>query len=152
LNVAISPCSAPNTACDDTKFGGGCCIPGYVCAGVGCEYFSGDLCRLKAHLFRRYKFNVGYNDSGHLHFHSFRIINWKEYSNNYSSQYADIFNFVFFRAKHFHIRDWHSYRKSLRPSNKSYVKLDVDPGHRPLPNWILRMLGHTWRRVLQDIP
>jgi hypothetical protein len=108
--------------------------------------------RIKAHLFRRYKFNVGYNDSGHPHFHSFRIINWKEYSNNYSSQYADIFNFVFFRAKHFHIRDWHSYRKSLRPSNKSYVKLDVDPGHRPLPNWILRMLGHTWRRVLQDIP
>ncbi|KAE9375585.1 hypothetical protein N431DRAFT_334234 [Stipitochalara longipes BDJ] len=32
----ISPCNAPNTACDDTNFGGGCCIPNYVCAGVGC--------------------------------------------------------------------------------------------------------------------
>jgi len=107
--------------------------------------------RIKAHLFRRYKFNVGYNDSSHPHFHSFRI-NCKEYSNNYSSQYADVFNFVFFRAKHFHIRDRHSYRESSRPSNKCYVILDVDPGHRPLPNWILRMLSHTWRRVLQDIP
>ncbi|PMD66001.1 uncharacterized protein K444DRAFT_607419 [Hyaloscypha bicolor E] len=32
----ISPCNAPNTACDDNSFGGGCCIPNFVCAGIGC--------------------------------------------------------------------------------------------------------------------
>jgi progranulin len=32
----ISGCNSPNTACDDS-LGGGCCIPNYVCAGVGCK-------------------------------------------------------------------------------------------------------------------
>ncbi|KAF8863626.1 hypothetical protein BDZ45DRAFT_798207 [Acephala macrosclerotiorum] len=31
----ITTCNAPNTACAD-NLGGGCCIPNYVCAGVGC--------------------------------------------------------------------------------------------------------------------
>jgi len=31
----IIDCNAPNTACAD-NLGGGCCIPNYVCAGVGC--------------------------------------------------------------------------------------------------------------------
>jgi hypothetical protein len=34
---AITNCDAPNTACADT-LGGGCCIPNYVCAGVGCKF------------------------------------------------------------------------------------------------------------------
>lgn len=29
-------CAAGNTPCG-SKMGGGCCIPGYVCAGIGCE-------------------------------------------------------------------------------------------------------------------
>jgi len=33
---SVSACAAPNTACAD-DLGGGCCIPNYVCAGVGCE-------------------------------------------------------------------------------------------------------------------
>ncbi|KAE8452874.1 hypothetical protein EG329_013146 [Mollisiaceae sp. DMI_Dod_QoI] len=31
----ITTCNAPNTPCAD-NMGGGCCIPNYVCAGVGC--------------------------------------------------------------------------------------------------------------------
>lgn len=31
----ITNCNAPNLACPDS-LGGGCCIPNYVCAGVGC--------------------------------------------------------------------------------------------------------------------
>jgi hypothetical protein len=34
----ITSCSASNTACAD-ELGGGCCIPNYVCAGVGCKFF-----------------------------------------------------------------------------------------------------------------
>jgi hypothetical protein len=37
----ITTCDAPNTACPDNNggsyTGGGCCIPNYVCAGVGCK-------------------------------------------------------------------------------------------------------------------
>lgn len=33
----ITKCDYPNTACSDA-LGGGCCIPNYVCAGVGCMY------------------------------------------------------------------------------------------------------------------
>lgn len=37
----ISECNFPNTACTENLSGaftgGGCCIPDYVCAGVGCE-------------------------------------------------------------------------------------------------------------------
>jgi hypothetical protein len=33
----ITNCDSPNTACPD-NLGGGCCIPNYVCAGVGCKY------------------------------------------------------------------------------------------------------------------
>jgi progranulin len=32
----ISGCNAPNSPCDDS-LGGACCIPNYVCAGVGCK-------------------------------------------------------------------------------------------------------------------
>ncbi len=32
----ISGCDYPNTACAD-NLGGGCCIPNYICAGVGCK-------------------------------------------------------------------------------------------------------------------
>ena len=32
----ITNCDVPNTACPDS-LGGGCCIPNYVCAGVGCK-------------------------------------------------------------------------------------------------------------------
>ena len=32
----ISVCNSPNTACPQ-NLGGGCCIPNYVCAGVGCK-------------------------------------------------------------------------------------------------------------------
>ena len=37
----ITTCDAPNSACPD-NLGGGCCIPNYICAGVGCKfpYFS----------------------------------------------------------------------------------------------------------------
>ena len=39
----ITTCDAPNTACPDNNggdfTGGGCCIPDYVCAGVGCKSF-----------------------------------------------------------------------------------------------------------------
>jgi len=33
----ISGCADGNTACA-SEIGGGCCIPGFVCEGVGCEY------------------------------------------------------------------------------------------------------------------
>jgi hypothetical protein len=33
----ITNCDSPNTACPD-NLGGGCCIPNYVCAGVGCKF------------------------------------------------------------------------------------------------------------------
>jgi hypothetical protein len=40
---SISGCTSPNTPCAENQGGnyegGGCCIPDYVCAGVGCEYF-----------------------------------------------------------------------------------------------------------------
>jgi hypothetical protein len=32
----ITSCNAPNTPCAQ-ELGGGCCIPNYVCAGVGCK-------------------------------------------------------------------------------------------------------------------
>lgn len=35
----ISVCNAPNTACS-ASLGGGCCIPNFVCEGVGCEYLA----------------------------------------------------------------------------------------------------------------
>jgi hypothetical protein len=35
----ITSCNTPNTPCPDA-LGGGCCIPNYVCAGVGCMYIS----------------------------------------------------------------------------------------------------------------
>lgn len=40
----ISNCESPNTACPDnlssgSYTGGGCCIPNYFCAGVGCKFF-----------------------------------------------------------------------------------------------------------------
>lgn len=38
----ISACNAPNTPCAENQGGnyegGGCCIPNYVCAGVGCKF------------------------------------------------------------------------------------------------------------------
>lgn len=39
----ITGCNAPNTPCDESQGagsyeGGGCCIPNYVCAGIGCEF------------------------------------------------------------------------------------------------------------------
>jgi len=40
----ITICNYPNTACAD-NLGGGCCIPNYVCAGVGCEYLLVSLVR-----------------------------------------------------------------------------------------------------------
>lgn len=33
---SISTCNSPNTACADS-LGGGCCIPNFVCEGVGCK-------------------------------------------------------------------------------------------------------------------
>lgn len=33
----ITSCNAPNSPCAD-NLGGGCCIPNYVCEGVGCKY------------------------------------------------------------------------------------------------------------------
>lgn len=32
----INSCSSPNTACP-SELGGGCCIPGFACQGVGCK-------------------------------------------------------------------------------------------------------------------
>lgn len=32
----ISTCNAPNTGCP-SELGGGCCIPGFACQGVGCK-------------------------------------------------------------------------------------------------------------------
>lgn len=40
----ISSCAAGNTPCG-SEIGGGCCIPGYVCQGVGCK------CRSQSSLF-----------------------------------------------------------------------------------------------------
>lgn len=34
---AITTCAASDTPCADS-LGGGCCIPGFVCAGVGCKF------------------------------------------------------------------------------------------------------------------
>jgi hypothetical protein len=34
----VTTCNSPNTPCADS-LGGGCCIPNYVCAGIGCECF-----------------------------------------------------------------------------------------------------------------
>lgn len=34
----ISGCAGGSTACD-SEVGGGCCIPGWVCQGVGCTFF-----------------------------------------------------------------------------------------------------------------
>lgn len=40
----ISGCNSPNTPCAEDQGGdyegGGCCIPDYVCAGIGCEFLS----------------------------------------------------------------------------------------------------------------
>jgi hypothetical protein len=41
----ITNCDAPNLACPDS-LGGGCCIPNYVCAGVGCKFPERDLKRM----------------------------------------------------------------------------------------------------------
>jgi progranulin len=35
----ITECNAPNTACA-ANLGGGCCIPNFVCEGVGCKCFT----------------------------------------------------------------------------------------------------------------
>lgn len=39
----ISACNAPNTPCTENQGGnyqgGGCCIPDFVCAGVGCKFY-----------------------------------------------------------------------------------------------------------------
>jgi progranulin len=41
----ITSCNSPNTPCAEPEYsGGGCCIPNYVCAGVGCTYISHNLC------------------------------------------------------------------------------------------------------------
>lgn len=42
----ISSCNAPNSPCAD-NLGGGCCIPNYVCEGVGCKYYITSLLNLK---------------------------------------------------------------------------------------------------------
>ena len=38
----VSDCPRDYTGCPSSS-GGGCCIPGYSCSGVGCEYFSSQL-------------------------------------------------------------------------------------------------------------
>lgn len=47
----ITGCNSPNTPCAENEGGdyegGGCCIPNYVCAGVGCKFFCRALFLLK---------------------------------------------------------------------------------------------------------
>ena len=37
----VASCTDGNTACPGAD-GGGCCLPGYSCSGVGCQYFRSD--------------------------------------------------------------------------------------------------------------
>ena len=52
----ITTCDAPNTACPDNNggsyTGGGCCIPNYVCAGVGCKPPKDVLLNLDANIWQ----------------------------------------------------------------------------------------------------
>ena len=56
----ISACNSPNTPCTENSGGnyqgGGCCIPNYVCAGVGCKFrISTQLSLLTNCLYRCHK-------------------------------------------------------------------------------------------------
>lgn len=83
----INSCNAPNTACS-SELGGGCCIPGFACQGVGCKsylYSLGwgrklmrDRCRECYHYCSRYSdsiihvYNTDfklYQPTSHLVFH-----------------------------------------------------------------------------------
>ena len=80
----ISACSAPNTSCDDS-LGGGCCIPNYVCAGVGCKSSSMNF-EDQTLTFSRYcKPNLGCNNSNYSDYHYFGDFIWYNYADNYSS-------------------------------------------------------------------
>jgi hypothetical protein len=51
----ITSCSSPNTPCAQ-NLGGGCCIPNYVCEGVGCKYFQISMSSEKLTRYRRFQF------------------------------------------------------------------------------------------------
>ena len=131
----ITNCNAPNTACAD-NLGGGCCIPNYVCAGVGCKSRTSldFVLNLLANITqRRHKSNScshgysNFNDCGAYLIHNYGSDKYKHDNNRRRPGYFNNNEHLYRSSNYFTLllqfsgMSCHSGRRVL--SSRSYLRL-----------------------------